>query len=143
MRIGEVLNGVFDDDVGWRPATGAIKPVHVANGLFRAVFGHYFSIDSIIELVAWERYGRPITERSFDQLLVRRPDVYAAYRDRESSFDQMRRYMRGVLAADGAVFPSADNSALTLSTARMVSRDPMDRGVGDFASALIGDVCDR
>src|SRR5262245_10549584 len=135
MRIGEVLNGVFDDDVGWRPATGAIKPVHVANGLFRAVYGRYFDIEPIVELVAGETHGQPISDRGFVQLLARHPGAYDSYRDREDAFDRMRRYTRGILAADGAVFPSAENSALTLSTARMISRDAMDRGVGDFASA--------
>jgi hypothetical protein len=41
MRIGEVLDRVYDEEVGWRPVSGAIKPVHIANGMFRALTGHH------------------------------------------------------------------------------------------------------
>jgi hypothetical protein len=47
MHIGEVLNGVYDDDIGWRPASGSIKPVHVANGLFRAVQNAHYDVGDL------------------------------------------------------------------------------------------------
>jgi hypothetical protein len=148
VRIGEVFNGVFDDDVGWRPATGAIKPVHVANGLFRAVQGWYVDTGPIVALVAWEKHhGRDrleqLPDRTLEALLIKFPGVFEVYRGRHAAFERMRRYVRGILNADRAVFPAADRSSLTLSCGMMVSRDPMDKGVGDFAAALVGNPADE
>lgn len=139
FQVGKILNGVYDNAVGWRPASRSIKPVHVANGLFRAVVGQQYDTTPVVELIAWERNGKPLEERTFERLIDRRPEVFRVYRQRPQEFGRMRRLARGVLAADGAVFPRADHSALTLASAQMISRDGSDRGVGRFAAALVGD----
>jgi len=139
LTIGRVLNGVFDDEVGWRPATGAVKPVHVANGLFRALCSEYWDIEGVVEFVAWQKYGKPIPERSFEALGERRQDVFRAFSGNRARFERVRRYARGIVAADRAVFPDAAKSALTIACREMISRDDMDKGVGTFAAALLGD----
>lgn len=140
--IGEVLNSVYDDDVGWRPASGSIKPVHVANGLFRALTGKYYNITRVVEVIAWEKGGEPIEDRTVDRLLDRYGDVFSAFRGRPDRLGATRVFLRGILAADGAVFPSADQSCLTLASSLMISRSNSDRGIGDFAAQLLGDVSD-
>lgn len=136
--IGEVLNGVYDEDVGWRPASGAIKPVHVANGLFRALTGKYYDITRIVEVIVWEKRGQPIEGRTANDLIDRYGDVFRAFRGQPERLNSTRQFLRGILAADGAVFPSADQSSLTLASPLMISPDKNDRGVGEFAAQLLG-----
>lgn len=137
--IGEILNGVYDDDVGWRPASGSIKPVHVANGLFRALTGKYYDITRVIEVIAWEKQGQPIEDRTVDSLINRYGEIFSAFRGHPDRLSSTRQFLRGILAADGAVFPSADQSCLTLASLLMVSPSNNDRGVGEFAAQLLGD----
>jgi len=42
MRITRVLDTVYETKVGWNPSTGAIKPVHIANGLFRELTHRFY-----------------------------------------------------------------------------------------------------
>lgn len=139
MNIGEVLDGVYDDDIGWRPATGAIKPVHVANGLIRALQGHNFDLKELHSFVVSWRAGKvPDEKRSFEalkasELAARLGFLVNSQRD----FERTRRYALGLLGTDRALFPSADHSAYSLTSGRMATRDTSDRGLGTFAASLL------
>lgn len=139
MKIGEVLDTVYDDEVGWRPASGSIKPVHVANGLVRAITGEYYDISSIVEfLVPFGAKKVPDKARSYEQLVQDSPrQTYKAYENRVAEFEKARRYSRGLLDADKAVFPNAEFSALTLTCREMVSRSANDRHLGEFGASLL------
>jgi hypothetical protein len=138
MRIGEVLNAVYDEEVGWRPATGQIKPVHVANGLVRALAGEYYDISPIVEfLVGWKKGRVPDPDRSYQRLVLEDPlGPFGYFKESQSEFDKARRYAFGLLNADNAVYPSAENSALTLTCGEMASRS-RDFGLGQFGAALL------
>lgn len=139
MHIGEVLNGVYDEELGWRPASGAVKPVHLANGLVRALAGKSYDINALIEVIAWRKLGAPIENRRLEALLQKEwGDSLSEFRDDSTGFERARRYLNGVLAADGAVFPSAEHSSLSLTCAQMASRDNSDRGLGEFGLQLLG-----
>ncbi len=140
MHIGEVLNGVYDEDLGWRPASGGVKPVHIANGLVRAITERSFDITPLIEVIAWRKGGSPIEDRRLEALLERDwGDALKPFKDDTVGFERARRYLHGLLAADGAVFPSAEHSSVSLTCAQMASRDNNDRGLGEFGLTLIGD----
>lgn len=137
MKIGEILNTVYDADVGWRPASGAIKPVHVANGLVRAVQGVRYDTRRLHEFVVWWKRGQqPDEERTFEALLKAQPQFYGGF---GAEFDRSRRYARGLLGGDGALFPSVDHSSFSLTNALMVTPDNMDWQLGLFAAGLMGD----
>jgi hypothetical protein len=139
MNIGEVLNGVFDEELGWRPSSGAIKPVHVANGLIRALTGDLYETKSLHQLVVWWRAGRtPDEERSFEALSQGESGaLFGAIAATAQEFDRTRRYMEGLLGADKAIFPSADKSDFTLTCVQMASRSGNDRGLGEFGASLL------
>src|SRR5579863_1991563 len=136
MKIGEVLNAVYDEEVGWRPATGQIKPVHVANGLVRAVIGEFYDTSPLVEfLISWKKNKVPDEARTYKRLLLEdRRGAYGWFAESEKEFDRARRYLRGLLNADNAVYPSAENSALTLTCREMASRSHQDSGLGDFGA---------
>ncbi len=141
MHIGEVLNGVYDEDIGWRPASGAIKPVHVANGLLRALHRQRGNTTALGQFIIWWRKGRVADEsRSYDALVSGNDaSHYGALVDSPKDFDRMRRYATGLLGADRALFPTIDQSSFSLTSAQMITRDPNDRGLGEFAAFLLRD----
>lgn len=143
MRIGEILNGVYDKDLGWRPASGSIKPVHIANGLFRELTGQIHDIDPLIEfLVPWKSKAKKLDhpERSFETLVLHSSNPrYAVFQDenKKGKFEKLREFSRGILSADGAVFPDAKMTSLSLTCQQMISSDDNDRKVGSFAASII------
>lgn len=139
MHIGEVLNGVYDDEIGWRPSSGAIKPVHVANGLTRALTGRIADLTTLHQFIVWWKQGRvPDEERSYAALVAQdERGIYRSLADDAEAFDRVRRYLEGLLGTDKAVFPSTEKSDLTLTCAQMASRSGNDRGLGDFGATLL------
>lgn len=144
MHIGEVLNTIYDGFVGWRPVSGGIKPVHVANGLFRALCGVYGDPTRLHEfVVSWEKKGKKLNdERTFEALIAADTDgVYEAFRGRPPQlFEQARTYTLGLVGGDRAIFPKLDMSSFSLTCRQMVTHDHNDRYVGDFiAQTLLND----
>lgn len=140
MQIGEILNTVYDADVGWRPASGNIKPAHVANGLIRALQGGRYDTTRLHEFVVWWRAGKkPNEARSYEALLEAHPHIYEGF---GKEFDRARRYAKGLLGGDNALFPSVDHSSFSLTNGLMVTADNNDRRLGLFAAALMGDPAD-
>jgi hypothetical protein len=139
MHIGEILNNVYDDDIGWRPASGAIKPVHVANGLVRAVQQAYFDTRELNQFVVWWSAGKvPDARRAFEALVSGEGAQRLGYlAHSQQDFERTRRYVLGLLGADKALFPSADLSSFSLTSGRMATRDNNDRGLGEFAAFLL------
>ena len=139
MHIGEVLHTAFDERVGWRAASGSIKPVHVANGLVRSLTGQCYDTSHVNELIVWWKQGkRPDDARATASMLTgQNARAFACFVDHQRDLDRLRRYANGLLAADGAVYPSAEHSSLTLACAEMVSADHNDHGLGDFAATLL------
>lgn len=139
MHIGEVLNGVYDEEMGWRPSSGAIKPVHVANGLVRALTGQVSDLTTLHQFIVWWKKGRtPDEDRSYAALTAQDDSgVYLSLADNADSFDRARRYLEGLLGTDKGVFPSTEQSDLTLTCAQMASRSGNDRGLGDFGASLL------
>jgi len=144
MRIGEVLNGVYDKSVGWRPATGSIKPVHIANGLFRDMMGgEVHDVESLLSfIVPWKKKEtrEPHPQRSYQYLVHDIKDPrYSAFRDENyrDYFERLREFVRGLLAADGAVFPQAKITSFSLTCRQMITTDLMDKEVGRFMAQII------
>lgn len=138
MHIGQVLNVVYDEDLGWRPASGTIKPVHVANGLIRAIQGEYFQADMLGKfLIHWKAGKVPNPERSFEALCKESPVRFGHLASSREYFERTRRYALGLLNADKAAFPTIDKSSFSLTSGRMVTRDGNDNGLGVFAANLL------
>jgi hypothetical protein len=138
----ELLESVFDEEFGFLMTNFSIKPVHVSNGLARALTGRTYDTTAVTRLV--RRYVRNqklgVDEERFPNAEVlaefgaafqgprgHDPDAQRLTRLRSLSFD--------VLAADGAVFPG--QQSFTLSNERFVTRDPSDVGMGLFLARLL------
>jgi hypothetical protein len=133
---------ICDEDFGLQPDNFSIKPVHLANGLARALTGETNDTTALAQtLRRWVRDQRAGVDRETNptaQILKRYP---AAFRDgTETEHDRvntLRALARDVLGADDAVFQQADKSSYTLTNRRFVSSDPSDNRSGLFVADLL------
>jgi hypothetical protein len=141
MRITRVLDTVFETKVGWNPSTGAVKPVHIANGLFRELTHRRYDTEDVVAFAVPGKKGEaPLPARTYEAMVLscRDPRLQAfASTAARPRFDRLREAVRGVVAADKAVFPRAAASSLTLTCPQMISTDDMDKKVGRFMAALV------
>jgi hypothetical protein len=144
MDLKAFLNELYVDEFGLVPTNNSIKPVHVANGLGRALVGRAYDSDALAEFLRpsilnqktrvqvernpnstiLERYGRAITGRDGDII------------DRDS-LSTLRSLAEGVLGTDKAVFGEATRSSYTLSNETLLTRDPSDYRCGIFLARLL------
>jgi hypothetical protein len=142
MDTKEFLLNVYDEEFGFRLTNFSIKPVHVANGLARALTARTYDTVAVTQLV--RRYVRN-KALGVDEERYPNAEVIANY---ASAFERpkgqdpdtlkvtrLRSLAFGVLAADGAVFP--DQQSFTLSNERFVTRDPSDVRMGVFLARLM------
>ena len=139
-----MLQDVCDRELGFQPLNFSIKPVHVANGLARALTGRTYTNNALARTlrryvvnqtlgVEQERHpNKEILEdyaEAFEPLGGTEPDPQRLSRLRALSLD--------VLGADRAVFDQPDKSSFTLSNERFVTKDPSDRRAGLFLARLL------
>lgn len=138
----ELLEAVYDEEFGFRLTNFSIKPVHVANGLARALASRTYDTTAVTRLV--RRYVRnqklgvdeeryPNAEFIADYAAAfasprgHEPDALKVTRLRSLAFD--------VLGADGAVFPT--QQSFTLSNERFITGDLSDVRMGLFLARLL------
>lgn len=137
-----LLEAVYDEEFGFLMNNFSIKPVHVANGLARALTERSYDVTAVTRLV--RRYVRNqklgIDEERYPNSEVLTEYAAAFARPRGHNPDalrvtRLRSLAYDVLAADGAVFPT--QQSFTLSNERFVTRDPSDVGMGLFLARLL------
>src|SRR5712692_2920522 len=90
-----------------------IKPVHLANGLFRAVCGKF--------------------AEALDQHIAIYPKRYP----NSNVNEQIRGVLNNILSADGALFAIAQMSSYTLSHVSHITSDNHDRRTGEWLFAIL------
>lgn len=138
----DLLDKVFDEELGFRPVNFSIKPVHIANGLARALIGRTYDTTAITRLV--RRYVRNqrlgVDEERFPnaEVMADYAEAFASARGLEPDsmkVTRLRSLAFDVLAADGAVFP--DQQSFTLANERFVTTDPSDNRMGFFLARVL------
>jgi hypothetical protein len=138
----EVLESIFDEEFGVLMTNFSVKPVHVANGLARALTGRTYDTTAVTQLV--RRYVRKqklgVDEERFPnaEMLAQYGEAFQGPRSHDPDtlrLTRLRSLSFDVLAADGAVFPT--QQSFTLSNERFVTRDPSDVGMGLFLFRLL------
>ena len=140
----DVLLDIYDEEFGFRLTNFSIKPVHVANGLARALTQRSYETTPVATTL--RRYVRN-QKLGIDEEKNKNKDVLNAY---EVAFEplsgtepdpqklsRLRSLALDVLGADGAVFPRADQSSYTLSNERLITRDLSDVRAGLFLARLL------
>ncbi|MFF4876335.1 hypothetical protein [Micromonospora sp. NPDC000668] len=138
------LNDIYDEEFGLLPTNTSIKPVHVANGLGRALVGRVYDSDALAQFLRrsiLNQTKRVQEERNPNSMIL---ETYGdAFMGRESqivdrdALSTLRNLAEGVLATDKAVFGEAARSSYTLSTETLLTPDLSDQHCGTFLAGLL------
>jgi hypothetical protein len=133
---------ICDEDLGLQPDNFSIKPVHLANGLARALTGKTHNTTALAQtLRRWVRDQKAGVDREShptSEILDRYAKAFRDGTDTEPDrVNTLRALARDVLGADDAVFQQPDKSSYTLASGRFVSQDPSDNRAGLFVAGLL------
>ena len=133
---------ICDEDLGLQPDNFSIKPVHLANGLARALTGKTHDTTALAQtLRRWVKDQKAGVDRERNptaDILDRYAKAFREGAETEPDrVNTLRALAEDVLGADGAVFQQADKSSYTLSNGRFVSPDPSDNRAGLFVAELL------
>ncbi|MCX4387285.1 hypothetical protein OG777_10110 [Micromonospora peucetia] len=138
------LNDLYIGEFGLVPTNNSIKPVHVANGLGRALTGRAYDSDALAEFLRpsiLNQKTREKVERNPNSAILERYGEAIDGRDGEvidrDSLSTLRNLAEGVLGTDKAVFGEAARSSYTLSNETLLTRDPSDHRCGIFLARLL------
>jgi len=139
-----LLQDVCDREFGFQPLNFSIKPVHVANGLARALTQRSYKTDALARTlrryVVKQSLGVEQERHPNTEILEKYPDAFEPLRGTAPDpqrLSRLRALALDVLGADGAVFDQEDKSSYTLSNERFVTKDPSDRRAGLFLARLL------
>jgi len=139
---GELLRRIYEEEFGFIPVNASMKPVHVANGLYRRLCGVTYDhkpLAGVMRHYVKNQRGGVVEERlSNSDILDRYPDMFTDVHGNRPSDEKMTRFRslaNETLGADDAVFPTL--ASFTLSHRKMISSDISDNGAGDFIAAFL------
>lgn len=138
-----LLRRIYDEDFGFLPTNSSMKPVHVANGMARRLFGmttgHLPLARVLRQYVKKQKAGYMEERNPNSVILADYPDRFRdAYGNKPSdeNLTAFRSLAKDTLGADGAVFET-NQASFTLSHRRMITADISDNGSGDLLAALL------
>lgn len=139
-----LLEQFFDEEFGVRLLNFSIKPVHVANGLGRALTQRTYATAPLAKTL--RRYVRN-QKLGVDQERNPNSTVLATYADAfeplagsevdEARFNRLRSLALDALGGDDGVYDQPDKSSFTLSNERFLTSDPSDNRAGLFLARLL------
>jgi hypothetical protein len=140
----ELVLRIYDEELGLRLTNFSIKPVHVANGLARALTQRSYATKALAQtLRRWvrkqklgidkEQYPNDVILRDFGEAFEPRRGTTP----NEQQLNRLRALAKDAIGADDAVFPQEDQSSYTLANERFVTKDPSDVRVGLFLARLL------
>jgi hypothetical protein len=139
-----ILEDVFDEEFGLRLLNFSIKPVHVANGLGRALTQRTYTVTPLSKTlrryVRNQKLGVDQERNPNDAILATYAEAFQPLRGTdvdEARLNRLRSLALDVLGSDGGVYDQPDKSSFTLSNERFLTRDPSDNRAGLFLARLL------
>ena len=139
-----LIQRIYDEELGFRPTNFSIKPVHLANGLARALTGRSYKPLALVELLRqWVRNQtlRVDEERHPNSEIIDKYGAAFSFQNGSAVPDRtltiLRDLARDALGADGAVFDDPGKSSFTLSNECFITDDPSDNRCGAFLARLL------
>jgi hypothetical protein len=137
MKLEDLFKAGVVQGLGYSPTSSGIKPVHVANGLSRAVIGVCYDPKLLNHaLVRWVKGAeRHPTEALVEDAGERLGDF--ADPGERLKLNELRALLKDVIGADDAVFDLNENCSYSLTHRSHVTGDHNDRGTGAFLHRLL------
>lgn len=140
----KILGTIFDEEFGLLLTNFSIKPVHVANGLARALTSRTYDTSALSKTlrpyVRNQKLGVDEERNPNSTILEEYADAFEPLRGSEPDLKRLTRLRAlalDVLGADGAVFDQPNKSSFTLSNERFITHDPSDERTGLFLARLL------
>ena len=144
FSAASLLEAIYDEEVGLRLMNFSIKPVHVANGLARAITNRAYDTTALTRTlrryVRLQKLGVDEERNPNDAILREYGSAFESFRAAGPDSDRLthlRVLAFDVLGADGAVFDQSEKSSFTLANEHFVTRDPSDFRAGSFLARLL------
>jgi len=143
IHMHELRKSVDERYVGFRPNGSSVKPVHIASGATRIIFGHSANTDEIKKLSfvadAKGNSGRT-TEEVYNHLVgagrIDKDDIS------KDSLGAVRSVLQKVLAGDGAVYGINDGMiSYTAGSRAFITRPALYEDAGEFIGGVIKSYC--
>jgi hypothetical protein len=133
MEIKTFANRAITEFLGFGAASNVIKPVHIANGLARAVLGGFGDVAPLHEVMRLRdaRHGASLTAATLRDQIV-------AFRDcPDDLITDIRTALNELYNADHGVHGTAEFSSYTLTHRSCVTSDRSDQRTGDFLHQVL------
>lgn len=131
--LKELGTDIASTKLEFLPTSNSTKPMHIANGFFRACTGEVCNVQDIHEWVISERRtdGKAITSEDLKEKYV---DIleYGA-NENSDNIKEVRFLLEKVFNPDATVYPSYANSVLNISSHWLIKdRIDSEARIGDF-----------
>lgn len=134
VEIGEALFR----ELGFYAASNSVKPLYVANGLFREVTGTICEIGDIYD---WVRGENSKKSKSSKALLEQYKDIIMCYQNEDSSVDELkeiRYYLEKIFNPDSNIQAGAKFSVPNISSIwQVTSTVQAEQGIGGFLFKIL------
>ncbi|WHY20111.1 hypothetical protein QNH28_03560 [Paenibacillus sp. G2S3] len=139
-RLRDYGNQVCEEYIKYKPTSSSVKPVHIANGLFRLISGESYTVEALNDWIIRWKQGEEICSAS--QIREKYSTAFDANSFDDDEINKLRHYMNIIFNADGAAYPSASNTVLTISSKTQVrSSVPGEASINNFLyNVLLSDV---
>lgn len=131
--LKELGTDIANTKLEFLPTSNSTKPMHIANGFFRACTGEVCNVQDIHEWVISERRtdGKAITSEDLKEKYV---DILEYGTDENSdNIKEVRFLFEKVFNPDATVYPSYANSVLNISSHWLIKdRIDSEARIGDF-----------
>jgi hypothetical protein len=119
--------------IGFSPNTASVKPVHLANGLFRVLLGHSYDTRHLVQFVVYEAKKGVSRPHELSVVFDRLQEAGRLDTNEIAPVDiaMLRQALRKVVHADGAVFAGGMDSH-SAGTMQLISNDRIAQDGGEF-----------
>lgn len=142
LKLSKLFDVCYQRHFGFLMTTGKLKPVHLANGMFRHMLGGCHDIEAIVAEMHPVRKSRGNNIGTPNEISKKTKRVLEqAFKE----FEGTRTNGKSVIVStirealdveEASFFGMYDRSSIAISTASMVSADRQDRWLGSFIGSL-------
>lgn len=136
VDVREVFSSIGETVVGFNPSTHSVKPVHIANGLFRVVLGGTADTDLLFKFVfSQTEKGKILRGHDLQSVYTRlaEQDRIDTQEVPANSLPRLRALLKSIVGADGAVFDRQMQS-YTAGATGFVTNDTIAQGGGELVA---------
>jgi hypothetical protein len=135
IKIEEHRKWIEEEFIGFRPTFNKVKPVHIANGLFRSITGRLGNTQTLLNFaVSQTAKGEIPKGHNIEEVYKFLSSEKKIETDevKPENLAQFRQFLRKVVGADGAVFPDTEMQSYTAGFVGFLSKDRIGQDGGEL-----------